>query len=139
MATRLPLLQNFRFWTVCFLVWFIVLNLLSHGNRFHPPGTFIFDIPHFDKIVHFGYFFGGSGLLSAALFLSKKKNQLGSSSPSPLLSSLRSSGFGMNSTNLSSKIAPGMILPTGSPMFWALSLALSSSAVFTDCYFHQTS
>ncbi len=30
------------------------------------------DIPHFDKVVHFGYFFGGGGLLSAALFLAKR-------------------------------------------------------------------
>jgi len=46
-----------------------VLNLLSHGDRFHPPGGFfIWEFPHVDKIVHFGYFFGGGGLLSAALF-----------------------------------------------------------------------
>ena len=30
------------------------------------------DIP-IDKILHFGYFFGGAGMLSAALFLQKKK------------------------------------------------------------------
>ncbi|MEN8774769.1 MAG: VanZ family protein [Akkermansiaceae bacterium] len=60
--------QSPRFWTSCFILWFIVLNLLSHGDKFHPPGTFAFDIPHFDKVVHFGYFFGGGGLLSATLF-----------------------------------------------------------------------
>lgn len=26
------------------------------------------EIPHLDKVAHFGYFFGGSGLLSAWLF-----------------------------------------------------------------------
>lgn len=26
-----------------------------------------------DKVLHFGYFFGGAGLLSAALFLQKRK------------------------------------------------------------------
>jgi VanZ family protein len=62
--------QSPRFWIGGFVVWFIVLNLLSHGDKFHPPGSFAFDIPHFDKLVHFGYFFGGSGLLSAALFFS---------------------------------------------------------------------
>ena len=66
MATSLK--QSARFWAICFIAWFIVLNLLSHGNRFHPPGTFAFNIPHLDKVVHFGYFFGGGGLLSAALF-----------------------------------------------------------------------
>ena len=63
--------QSPRFWISCFLVWFIVLNLLSHGDKFHPPGSFAFDIPHFDKVVHFGYFFGGGSLLSAALFFSR--------------------------------------------------------------------
>ena len=64
--------QRPRFWALCFLLWFILLNLLSHGNRFHPPVDFVFNIPHFDKVVHFGFFFGGAGLLSAAVFLSKK-------------------------------------------------------------------
>jgi len=61
-----------RFWGLCFLLWFVLLNLLSHGNKFHPTGTFLFDIPHFDKVVHFGYFFGGGGLLSAAFFFAEK-------------------------------------------------------------------
>ena len=64
--------QSPRFWTGWFIVWFVVLNLLSHGHKFYPPGTFAFDIPYLDKIVHFGYFFGGGGLLSAALFFGKK-------------------------------------------------------------------
>ena len=64
--------QNPRFWAGCFLVWFILLNLFSHGHRFHPPVDFIFNIPHFDKVVHFGFFFGGAGLLSAAVFFSRK-------------------------------------------------------------------
>lgn len=67
-----PLRRNPRFWAICFIFWFIVLNLLSHGDKFHPPGNFAFDIPHFDKVVHFGYFFGGGGLLSAAFYFKKK-------------------------------------------------------------------
>jgi VanZ family protein len=63
--------QSPRFWAICFVLWFIVLNFLSHGNRFDQQ-EIIFDIPHFDKIVHFGYFFGGGGLLSAAFFLRSK-------------------------------------------------------------------
>lgn len=61
-----------RFWGGCFVLWFILLNFFSHGDRFSPPGGFMLDIPHFDKVVHFGYFFGGGGLLSAALFLAKR-------------------------------------------------------------------
>ncbi len=57
------------FWRTSFVVWFVALNLLSHGDKFHPSGPFFlfFEIPHFDKILHFGYFFGGGGLLAAAL------------------------------------------------------------------------
>lgn len=74
MLTR-TLRQSPRFWAACFILWFIVLNLLSHGDKFHPPGSFtFFNIPHIDKIVHFGFFFGGGGLLSAALFFAKKPN-----------------------------------------------------------------
>ena len=64
--------QSPRFWGACFILWFILLNLLSHGDKFHPPTPFVFDIPHFDKVVHFGYFFGGGGLLSATLYFRKK-------------------------------------------------------------------
>ncbi|MDB4311091.1 hypothetical protein N9965_01500, partial [bacterium] len=68
--------RSARFWAISLLFWFIVLNLLSHGDRFHPPGAFAFDIPHFDKVVHFGYFFGGGGLFAAALFFKKLKPSL---------------------------------------------------------------
>lgn len=77
MSTRPSLKQSPRFWAACFALWFVVLNLLSHGDRFHPPGTLIiFGIPHFDKVVHFGYFFGGGGLLSAALFFASRPSWL---------------------------------------------------------------
>ena len=66
--------RSARFWGACVLLWFILLNLLSHGNRFHPPWNFFnLDIPHFDKVVHFGYFFGGGGLLAATLFFKKAR------------------------------------------------------------------
>ena len=66
-----PLKRSARFWASCFALWFILLNMLSHGDKFHPPGSFMFDILHFAKVVHFGYFFGGGGLLSAALHFGK--------------------------------------------------------------------
>ncbi len=62
--------QSPRFWATCSLFWFVILNFLSHGDRFQPDHI-TFEIPHFDKILHFGYFFGGGGLLAAALFFKK--------------------------------------------------------------------
>lgn len=67
-----PLKQDSRFWGACFILWFIILNMLSHGDRFHPPGGFMFDIPHFDKVVHFGSFLGGGGLLAASLYFRRR-------------------------------------------------------------------
>ncbi len=67
---RSPYYQSSRFWSLCFLLWFILLNFLSHGDKFHPDYPPI-EIPHLDKIIHFGYFFGGAGLLSAAYFFKK--------------------------------------------------------------------
>jgi VanZ family protein len=60
---RLP--RNPRFWLAGFLLWFGVLWVLS---SFRVPSEGVPPIPHLDKIVHFGYFFGGSGLLCAWLF-----------------------------------------------------------------------
>lgn len=60
---RLP--RNPKFWLGAFLLWFAVLWALSSfaiGGKYAPP------IDHFDKVEHFGYFFGGSGLLCAWLF-----------------------------------------------------------------------
>lgn len=54
-----------RLWLAAYGVWFLTLWLLSAGNP-TPPGGF--EIPHLDKICHFGYFFGGGGLLAAALY-----------------------------------------------------------------------
>lgn len=55
-----------KLWFAGFCLWFITLWILSSGPI--PAKTGI-DIPHLDKLAHFGYFFGGSGLLHAALFL----------------------------------------------------------------------
>jgi len=52
-------------WLGLWIVWSLVLWALSSGPVLSPPGP---DIPFFDKICHFGYFFGGAGLLSAFLF-----------------------------------------------------------------------
>ena len=54
-----------RFWLACFLLWFGVLWLLSGSSQ---TGDYAPAIANFDKFAHFGYFFGGSGLLCAYLF-----------------------------------------------------------------------
>ncbi len=53
------------------MIWAVVLCWLSHGDL--PNGVEMPEIPFFDKVLHFGYFFGGGGLLSAYLFFQKKK------------------------------------------------------------------
>ncbi len=60
---RLP--RNPKFWLVSFILWFAMLWVFSSFSlvsEYSPP------IDHFDKFAHFGYFFGGSGLLCAYLF-----------------------------------------------------------------------
>ena len=54
-----------RFWLVGFLVWFGALWLLSSSSL---AGAYIPPVANFDKIEHFGFFFGGTGLLCAWLF-----------------------------------------------------------------------
>jgi len=54
------------FWFLAFAIWFGVLWRLSSGPLPGPP---VPAIPFGDKILHFGYYFGGAGLLSAALYL----------------------------------------------------------------------
>ena len=59
------LIRNPSFWLTCFLLWFAVLWVLSSfslGNKLAVP------VANIDKLEHFGYFFGGSGLLCAYLF-----------------------------------------------------------------------
>lgn len=64
---RLPALtRRSPFWFGAFVVWFAVLWLLSSGPL---PGPRSQSLPFLDKLMHFGYFFGGAGLLSAALYL----------------------------------------------------------------------
>ena len=63
-----PLPRNPRFWLSCFGLWFVTLWLLS---SFKLPGEALPTIDHIDKVEHFGFFFGGSGLLCAWLFRRK--------------------------------------------------------------------
>ncbi len=52
-------------WLAAWGIWFITLWLLSSGNTTVPDAP---KIPFSDKIAHFGYFFGGGGLLAAAIY-----------------------------------------------------------------------
>ena len=57
------------FWLFAFLGWTITLWVLSDGPLPAPSGP---RLPGVDKILHFGYFLGGAGLLSAALYLQRR-------------------------------------------------------------------
>ncbi|MEP2777331.1 MAG: VanZ family protein [Luteolibacter sp.] len=58
-----------RLWKSAFLFWVGTLFLLSSFSKTMPDGGP--EIPHIDKILHFGYFFGG-GIILATLLLLKK-------------------------------------------------------------------
>lgn len=58
-------------WLILFLIWFGTLWHLSSGPVQVKTGM---EIPHFDKVCHFGYFFGGAGLLSACLYRLRHRN-----------------------------------------------------------------
>lgn len=60
-----PALRNPRLWLAGFLIWFVVLWVMSASSgrdTFAPPSD------QNDKLAHFGYFFGGSGLLCGYLY-----------------------------------------------------------------------
>ena len=54
-----------KFWLFAVGMWFAVLWLLSSFSTGPQSAP---EIPHIDKIAHFGYFFGGGGLFAAYLF-----------------------------------------------------------------------
>jgi len=52
-----------------FIIWVVTLWFLSAGNPAPENGP---EIPHLDKVAHFGYFFGGGGLLAGWLGLRRE-------------------------------------------------------------------
>ena len=56
-------------WLTANIIWLITIYLLSSTTKTMPEGGF--DIPHIDKILHFGYFFGGGIILTNYLLLTK--------------------------------------------------------------------
>jgi VanZ family protein len=59
------ILRHPGFWLACFLLWFGALWMLSSSSL---AGVYTPPVDHFDKVEHFGFFFGGTGLLCAWLF-----------------------------------------------------------------------
>ncbi|MCW1925658.1 VanZ family protein [Luteolibacter arcticus] len=59
------------FWLAAFAIWFGTLWWLSSRVQHFPPGL---DFRASDKLLHFGYFFGGAGLFSAFLFRRRPEN-----------------------------------------------------------------
>ena len=59
------LVRNPSLWFAAFAVWFGTLWWLSSRVNHFPPGL---DFRFSDKLLHFGYFFGGALLFSAYLF-----------------------------------------------------------------------
>ncbi len=60
---RIP--RHPHFWLAAFLLWFGALWTLS---SFSLAGQYVPPVDNFDKVEHFGFFFGGAGLLCAWLF-----------------------------------------------------------------------
>ena len=56
-------------WLTANIILLITIYLLSSTTKTMPEGGF--DIPHIDKILHFGYFFGGGIILTNYLLLTK--------------------------------------------------------------------
>jgi VanZ family protein len=63
LLTRPPL------WLAAIVVWVVTIYFLSSTSKTMPEGGF--EIPHIDKILHFGYFFGGGIILTTYLLLLK--------------------------------------------------------------------
>ena len=61
--------QNILFYLFAWPLWFITLWILSSRAGDLDPSI---NLPHLDKLMHFGYFAIGSALVAAAFLLTKK-------------------------------------------------------------------
>ncbi len=71
------LLTRPALWLTAIVLWVVTIYFLSSTSKTMPEGGF--EIPHIDKILHFGYFFGGGIILTTYLLLLK-----GSDAPIPV-------------------------------------------------------
>ena len=58
-----------KFWLSALFLWALTLFILSSFSKTLPDGGP--EIPHIDKILHFGYFFGGGYMLATHQLLAK--------------------------------------------------------------------
>ena len=58
-----------KLWVIFFVLWAATLYTLSSFSKTLPDGTP--EIPYLDKILHFGFFFGGGLILGTAFLLRK--------------------------------------------------------------------
>ncbi len=63
------LLRAQSFWIGLFILWMATLFTLSSFSKTLPDGTP--QIPHLDKVLHFGYFLGGGFILGTWVLLRK--------------------------------------------------------------------
>ena len=56
-------------WIAAFILWAATLYILSSFSKTMPEGGP--EIPHLDKVMHFGYFLGGGIILTTYLLLKK--------------------------------------------------------------------
>lgn len=56
-----------KLWLTAFFLWLATLLILSSLSNTLPPSAPT--VPHLDKILHFGYFFGGAIIFSTWLLL----------------------------------------------------------------------
>lgn len=69
MGARLKFLSSAGFWLAALVTWAVALFILSSLSKTLPDGGP--EIPHLDKILHFGYFFGGGFILTTHILLRK--------------------------------------------------------------------
>jgi VanZ family protein len=65
------MIRSPRFWLAAFAVWFATLWWLSSRVNHFPSAL---DFRASDKLLHFGYFFGGAALFAAYLFRRRPEN-----------------------------------------------------------------
>ena len=66
---RLRILSSPRPWLGGFILWAVTLFVLSSFSKTMPEGGP--EIPHIDKILHFGYFMGGAFIFATWIRLWK--------------------------------------------------------------------
>lgn len=65
----MKLLRAQIFWLASLILWVATLCILSSSSKNMPEGAP--EIPHIDKILHFGYFFGGGIIFATWILLWK--------------------------------------------------------------------